>query len=133
MVKIADLKISSRKENIVDVETLVESLRIQFELNDTKYHNMLLASVEAVNNAIEHGNNSDEDKNVYISAIRCETTLKLSIKDEGRGFNPDKLPDPTCGKFLEQPDGRGVFLIRQLADEVAFLDGGTRIEMKFRL
>lgn len=133
MVKIADLKIPSKIENIADVESLLDSLRLQFQLNDIKYHNMLLASVEAVTNAIEHGNNLDAHKNVYISATRCECTLKLSVKDEGRGFNPEKLPDPTCPMKIEEPDGRGVFLIRQLADEVSFFEGGTRIEMKFRI
>ncbi len=133
MTEVVKLKIKSRLENIAKVESMIETLRVQYDITDEKYGNMLLASVEAVTNAIEHGNNLDEKKEVAIEASKCNATFKLSVRDQGEGFNPDRLPDPTKPEFREQPDGRGVFLMRKLADEIFFLDGGRCVEMKFLL
>jgi serine/threonine-protein kinase RsbW len=133
MSEVVRLKIKSRLENIAKVESMIESLRVQYAINDEQYGNMLLASVEAVTNAIEHGNNLDERKEVDIEARKCSSAFKLLIKDEGNGFNPDRLPDPTTPEFREQPDGRGVFLMKKLADEVCFSEGGRCVEMHFRL
>ena len=133
MTEVVRLKINSRLENIAKVESMIETLRVQYAINDEQYGNMLLASVEAVTNAIEHGNNLDEQKIVDIEACKCDASFKLSVRDQGRGFNPDRLPDPTTPEFREQPDGRGVFLMRKLADEVFFRDGGRCVEMRVLL
>lgn len=133
MFEVFSLQIKSRLENIAKVESMIESLRVQYAIKDEQYCNVLLASVEAVTNAIEHGNSLDEKKIVNIEAHKCNSTFKLLIKDEGKGFNPDRLPDPTSPEFKEQPDGRGVFLMRQLADEVRFSDGGRCVEMHFTI
>ncbi|MFN8261587.1 MAG: ATP-binding protein [Chitinophagales bacterium] len=133
MTEVVRLKIHSRLENIAKVESMIETLRVQYCINDEQYGNMLLASVEAVTNAIEHGNNLDEQKIVDIEACKCEASFRLSIRDQGKGFNPDGLPDPTKPEFREQPDGRGVFLMRKLADEVSFREGGRCVEMRFLL
>lgn len=133
MTEVVRLKIHSRLENIAKVESMIETLRVQYCINDKQYGNMLLASVEAVTNAIEHGNNLDEQKIVDIEACKCEASFRLSIRDQGKGFNPDGLPDPTKPEFREQPDGRGVFLMRKLADEVSFREGGRCVEMRFLL
>jgi serine/threonine-protein kinase RsbW len=133
MKEVIRLVIKSRLENIAKVESMIESLKVQYDINDEQYGNMLLASVEAVTNAIEHGNNLDARKEVNIEAYKSKDEFKLSVKDEGKGFNPDKLPDPTSPELREQPDGRGVFLIRKLADKVFFRDGGSCVEMRFML
>lgn len=133
MTEVVRLKINSRLENIAKVESMIETLRVQYSINDEQYGNMLLASVEAVTNAIEHGNNLDEKKVVNIRASKSDASFKLSIRDQGKGFNPDRLPDPTTPEFREQPDGRGVFLMRKLADEIFFREGGRCVEMKFIL
>lgn len=133
MSEVVRLEIKSCLENIAKVESMIETLRVQYSINDEQFGNMLLASVEAVTNAIEHGNNLDEKKLVNIEAIKCNSIFSLLIKDEGKGFNPDGLPDPTTPEFLEQPDGRGVFLMKKLADEVYFSDGGRCVEMRFTL
>ncbi|MEN9447495.1 MAG: hypothetical protein RJA25_785 [Bacteroidota bacterium] len=133
MTEVVQLKISSRLENIAKVESMMEALREQYHIKEEQYNNVLLASVEAVTNAIEHGNNSDERKEVMIEICKCNSMFKLSIRDQGEGFNPDILPDPTTPELLEIPDGRGVFLIRTLADEVRFYDGGRCVEISFQL
>lgn len=133
MKEVFRLKIKSRLENIAKVESMIETIRVQFDINDEQYGNMLLASVEAVTNAIEHGNNLDAHKVVNIEAYKDNSEFTVSVRDEGQGFNPDRLPDPTTPEFLEQPDGRGVFLMKKLADKVFFRDGGSCVEMLFQL
>lgn len=131
--EIVSLRIKSCLENVAEVELLIEKFRQQFNIDEQQFGNMLLASVEAVTNAIEHGNNLDAQKEVSITARKSATAFRLTVKDQGNGFDPNLLPDPTTPEFKEQPDGRGVFLMRQLADEVAFSDGGRTVEMFFIL
>jgi serine/threonine-protein kinase RsbW len=133
MEKIADLEIPSRLENINQVETLVESLRKRYAIGESKFGNIMLAVVEAVTNAIEHGNNLDPNKAVSFRAFKCQGSIKFSVRDQGPGFNPDALPDPTSPENREEPDGRGVFLMRNLADDLKFFDNGSRVDMDFHL
>jgi serine/threonine-protein kinase RsbW len=133
MEEVAQIKIRSSLDNICKVENLIQKICSTLTINEVKYNNMLLANVEAVTNAIEHGNNLDEKKQVTFRAFRCEHSVKFSIQDQGNGFFPDQLPDPTSAKLKEQPDGRGVFLMKQLADEIDFYEGGTRVDMRFFL
>ncbi len=127
------LKIPSNLEEIAKVENMLESLKVQYAISDELYANILLAAVEAVTNAIEHGNNLDIQKFVSIELVKTEATIQLKISDEGGGFNPYTLADPTSEEFLEKPGGRGVFLIQQLADEVLFKKDGSAVEMVFIL
>ena len=127
------LKIQSHLQEIAKVENMLESLKVQYDISDELYANILLAAVEAVTNAIEHGNNLDAQKWVAIEVLKTNTSLQVTISDEGGGFNPGKLPDPTREEFLEKPGGRGVFLIQQLADEVLYKKDGSTVEMVFML
>ena len=133
MEKIADLEIPSRLENINQVETLLESLRKRYAIGSSLFGNMMLAAVEAVTNAIEHGNNLDPNKKVQFRAFKCSSSIKFSVCDQGTGFDPDHLPDPTAPENKEEPDGRGVYLMRHLSDGVEFFDNGTRVDMDFHL
>jgi serine/threonine-protein kinase RsbW len=92
-----------------------------------------VAVTEAVNNAIRHGNKFDKDKNVYLSLYVEPQQLKFEIEDEGTGFNYDNLDDPTAPENLENPGGRGIFLIRHLADEVEFSKEGRCLLLTFQL
>ena len=89
--------------------------------------------VEGVNNAIVHGNKLDESKSVHIQYTINESFIEFSIKDEGQGFDIDAIPDPTKPENLEKTHGRGIFLMNHLADEIAFLEGGNTVVMKFNL
>lgn len=88
---------------------------------------------EALNNALRHGCRLDPDKRIH---LRChcdpQTGLELSVRDEGSGFDPGRLPDPTAPENLERFGGRGIYLIRQLMDEVEFHAGGCEIRMRRR-
>jgi serine/threonine-protein kinase RsbW len=89
---------------------------------------------EALANAIVHGNHCDPEKTVSISvAVNEECDLLMSVKDSGAGFDPSGLPNPIAAENLLAPHGRGLFLIRQLMDEVDFkFDHGTEVRMRRR-
>jgi anti-sigma regulatory factor (Ser/Thr protein kinase) len=87
---------------------------------------------EALANAIIHGNHCDPEKTVHVFvAVNEHGDLLVSVKDTGSGFNPGRLPDPTAPENLLASHGRGIFLIRQVMDEVDFkFDHGTELRMQ---
>jgi serine/threonine-protein kinase RsbW len=95
------------------------------------YPNILISLTEAVNNAVQHGNRNDISKIVCVRSQKLKHTLHCEISDEGRGFDPEKVPDPTSPENIEKPGGRGVFLMRQLSDKVRFKDNGSTVELEF--
>ncbi len=124
---------ASRAENIVMVETLVNEICSAYQISEDHYGNILVALTEAANNAIYHGNKSDETKEVVIEFSATETHLTFHVHDQGSGFNPDNLPDPTNPENLDKPNGRGVFLMRHLADSVEFSNEGRTATLQFAL
>jgi serine/threonine-protein kinase RsbW len=133
MKEIIQLVFDSKLDNIAKVEQAIDDIKENYPIEDTIYGNMMIASIEAVTNAIEHGNSFDDTKNVSFRAFISRQSLKISVEDEGEGFNADTLPDPTTVENKIRPDGRGVFLMRNLADEIKFENNGTRVELLFRL
>jgi serine/threonine-protein kinase RsbW len=93
--------------------------------------NLPLAMDEAVTNAIRHGHNMDASKIIRISGILSQDKLEIRVEDEGEGFDPDSLPDPREGDSLYRSNGRGVFLIRTLSDELLYEKGGRHLTMVF--
>jgi serine/threonine-protein kinase RsbW len=91
----------------------------------------MIAVTESVNNAIKHGNNCDKNKNVTLTAVYEDNKVRFIVEDEGPGFDPEKLPDPTAPENLEKLGGRGIFLMQQLSDEVSFFNEGRTSEMVF--
>jgi anti-sigma regulatory factor (Ser/Thr protein kinase) len=91
-----------------------------------------LAVREAIANAIVHGNHCDPEKAVRISvAVNENCDLFVSVKDSGSGFDPGRLPDPVAPENLLAPHGRGIFIMRQLMDQVDFeFDHGTEVHMR---
>lgn len=85
---------------------------------------MLVAITEAVNNAIIHGNGLDPEKPVTIDVTATAHRATIIIRDAGQGFNPNNVPDPRLPENLMREGGRGVFLIRHLADDVEFVVSG---------
>jgi serine/threonine-protein kinase RsbW len=132
-MKQVKIQIPSLVENIRVVESFIDNSKDTFHIEDDIYGNIMVAVTEAVNNAIRHGNKFDKDKNVYLSLYVQPDQLKFEIEDEGTGFNYDNLEDPTAPENLENPGGRGIFLIRHLADEVEFSKEGRRVELTFML
>jgi len=95
--------------------------------------NVQLAFEEAMTNAIMHGNRSDPQKKVFLQCNVGENEVRISIRDEGNGFNPDTLPDPRHPDNILTPSGRGILLIRHTMSKVEFLPTGNGLIMvKFR-
>lgn len=127
------LNFYSKADNIVIAEKLVDDVCKRFSVDEDFYGNILIAVTEAVNNAINHGNRQNPEKKVHLSFVERADRLSFSVQDEGDGFDPSALPDPTDPENLEKISGRGVFLMKHLADEVEFSENGTRVEMIFKV
>ena len=127
------LTFASKTENLVKVESMVDDICKEFKVNEDFYGNILVAVTEAVNNAIQHGNKYDPAKNIDVNFLPEEKTIKVCVKDQGEGFDFDNLPDPTDPENIEKPHGRGIFLMRHLADEVEFTDNGKTVELSFNI
>ena len=127
------IRISSKAENIILVERMIEDVCDLFNISEDYYGNILVSLTEAVNNAIYHGNKANPNKQIDISFKSHPDRVSFSVKDEGTGFNYDNLPDPTNPENIEKPNGRGVFLMRNLADKVYFEDNGSKVILDFRV
>jgi serine/threonine-protein kinase RsbW len=126
------IRISSRAENIILVERMIEDVCDLFNISEDHYGNILIAVTEAVNNAIYHGNQANPQKNIDISFKTLPNFISFIVKDEGPGFDYSNLPDPTNPENIEKPHGRGVFLMRNLADAVSFEDAGSKVILDFK-
>jgi serine/threonine-protein kinase RsbW len=127
------IKFSSRIENLIQVEKMVEEISEQMELNKDNFGNIMVAVSEAVTNAIQHGNKNNPEKNVLVNFTPTESYISFIIEDEGTGFDYNSLPDPTLPENIEKPSGRGVYLMKHLADLVNFNNNGSSIELRFYL
>lgn len=125
------IQVPSIIENIRMIESFIDNAKERFQLEDDIYGNIMIAVTEAVNNAIKHGNANDKSKNVLLSLSLDDSMIKFVVKDEGKGFDFQNLPDPTSPENLEKPGGRGIFLMRHLSDEVDFRDSGRIVELSF--
>jgi serine/threonine-protein kinase RsbW len=127
------IQIPSMLENIRIVESFIDNAKEKFHIADDLYGNIMVAVTESVNNAIKHGNSNDQKKMVSISLFIGAKDLKFVVEDQGSGFDPSSLADPTLPENVSKPYGRGVFLMRNLCDEIAFTDQGRVVEMKFNM
>ena len=127
------LSIRSCDHSIAELEIYIKAIFRKYELEPDLYPNVLISLTEAVNNAIQHGNNNDVEKTVSIETRITTSKVCCVISDEGPGFDYENLPDPTAPENIENPGGRGVFLMQQLSDRVIFHSNGSRVEMEFLL
>jgi serine/threonine-protein kinase RsbW len=125
------IEVPAMVENIRMVESFIDNARERFPMNDDIYGNIMVSVTEAVNNAIRHGCSMDASKNIVLSLSLQENVLTFRIQDSGTGFNYDAIPDPTAPENIEKPSGRGIFLMKHLADEVNFLNNGSVVELSF--
>ena len=128
-----NLEIASTPHNVSLVGPYLDNVLGGCCVHEDLYGNMLLAVTEAVANAIIHGNGATEEKVVRVSSVREEHRLQIRVEDEGRGFDPNNIPDPTIPENLLKPGGRGVYLMRQLCDCVNFESKGSVVNMTFTI
>jgi len=127
------LKISSNTDSLHLVEKFVDDLSANCNIEHDVYGNLLIAALEATNNAITHGNKFDKDKQVEIVFAIDSHKIILSVGDEGTGFDYKNIPDPTAPENLENMSGRGVFLMTKLSDHIEFENNGSLVRMTFFL
>ncbi|MDX9751923.1 MAG: ATP-binding protein [Flavobacteriales bacterium] len=123
----------AKAENIALAERLIDEACNELQVHESRYGNILVALTEAVNNAIHHGNRLDPTKSVSLGYRLRDGLLEFMVQDQGPGFDFAHLPDPTDPQNIEKPHGRGVFLMRALADNVEFSDNGSTVAMTFAL
>jgi len=128
-----DLNIISEIINIRVVESTIDEISTELNIGSDDYGKILVATLEAVNNAIIHGNKTDNSKSVKIGFEYKTQNLTVTVSDEGTGFVPDNVPDPTSPENIENLHGRGVFLMKNLCDQISFNDLGNEVRMKFKI
>lgn len=125
------LRIPSDTAQIAQVEQYVKRVASSYHIADNRYADVLISLTEAVNNAIIHGNKENVQKEVVILLERRKDGLAFRVCDQGDGFNLKEVPDPTHHDILDCCGGRGVFIIKHLADNVDYHDNGSTVEMFF--
>jgi len=126
------IDIESKIENINQVEKMIDEFSEKHEINSEVYGKILIASVEAVNNSIVHGNKEDVNKKVYVTLKIEDDEIVIGVDDEGDGFDYSRIPDPTKPENVENIHGRGVYLMKHLADSVHFENDGKLVRMHFK-
>ena len=125
------IQIPSIQENIRIVESFIDNAKDKYQFDDDIYGNIMIAITESVNNAIIHGNKGNGQKNVTLCLNMEEERIKFVIEDEGDGFDFKNLPDPTSPDNVAKPNGRGIFLMKNLCDDVHFRENGRVVELIF--
>ena len=123
-----EIEIESDPNNLITIEEFVNYFAKDLGLSDERLSVLLLAVTEAATNAIIHANKCDPSKLVKIHAQINDSKLIIKIKDEGKGFDPSKLPDPTEPENLLKDSGRGVYLMKVYMDDVKYNITPTGLE-----
>lgn len=127
------ISLASESKSLLVLEEWINKLCDLYQISVEQYGNVLIAITEAVNNAIIHGNKNVANKKTDIEYNIENQTITFTVFDEGNGFDFNDLPDPTSPENLEKPQGRGIFLMNHLADEVNFIDIGNVVQLKFTI
>jgi serine/threonine-protein kinase RsbW len=125
------LKLKSTMESVAQVEAAAEKLAAEAGLDEDERFHVAMAAREAAVNAVLHGNEYDPAKQVSASFENTGSALVITVADQGKGLDPDSLPDPLAPENLLRGTGRGIFLIRSFMDEVHFrqLHPGTELTL----
>jgi len=127
------LQLPSKHESITLVENLIEEIADKYKISEDTFANMMTCLCEAVINSIIHGNKLDPDKKVFVNAEVTAKRIIWSVADQGDGFDYNTLADPTAPENLENLTGRGVFILKHLADQCIFNSKGNEVELHFKI
>jgi serine/threonine-protein kinase RsbW len=127
------LQLPSKYESINQLESLIEEIADKYHVEEDVFANMMTCLNEALMNAILHGNKLDENKRVIVNAEADSKRVIWTVTDEGEGFDYTHLADPTAPENLENLTGRGVFIIKHLADQCIFNARGNEVELHFKI
>ncbi len=115
-------KVVTRCQRIIELERRASRVRM----------NLRVALAEALSNAMLYGNGADRSKHVRVELTITAKAIITRVTDEGPGFDYEDIPDPTTPESLLKPDGRGIFLMRKLLDEVSFNERGNSVTLLLR-
>ena len=127
------IQYASELKTLNEVEKLVDEITSEFSISSELYGKVQVSIIEAVNNAILHGNKLNAEKMVTLAYEIEEDLMKFIIADEGPGFDFNNVPDPTTPENIEKPHGRGIFLMRHLCDKIEFRNEGAEVDLQFKL
>ena len=131
-----ELKLPSRIEAVNEAGAAIAAIVGRSGISEEAAFGIDMAVREAVTNAIIHGNKLDEKKFVEINVKSSSESLEISVRDQGPGFDPADVPDPTKEENILKTSGRGIFFMRNFMDEVDWSihpEGGTTVRMIKRL
>jgi len=127
------IRINAQLEDLTKVEAIIDGLHEEGKLPEEAYGNILVVATEATLNAINHGSKSDSSKQIDFLLIIEGRTMTLEVSDSGKGFDFENLPDPTDPANLEKVNGRGIYIMRNLSDDLEFLNAGATVKVTFEL
>jgi serine/threonine-protein kinase RsbW len=126
------IRIESKVGSLRIVENAIDEATTVIGISQDNYGKILVSAMEAVNNAILHGNHSNPEKMVDIEIGYKAKELKITVTDEGSGFRPELVPDPTTPENIEALNGRGIYLMSHLADKIEYNKNGNSVTMIFK-
>ncbi|MFN2531674.1 MAG: ATP-binding protein [Pyrinomonadaceae bacterium] len=135
-VETTELNLPSRIEAVATAAAAVAEFVNRAGVSEEAAFGIDMAIREAVTNAVIHGNRQDENKSVEVTMKSSPDAVEISVHDQGPGFNPIDVPDPTRDENILKTSGRGIFFMRTFMDEVDWLirpEGGTTVRMLKRL
>ena len=127
-----ELSLPSRIDTVATAAAAVAEFVSRSGITEDAAFGIDMAVREAVTNAVVHGNRQDENKTVEVTLKSSPDAVEISVHDQGAGFNPEAVPDPTAEDNILKASGRGIFFMRSFMDEVDWLirpGGGTTVRM----
>lgn len=122
-----ELKLESKVDSVDAAEIIVQGLAREAGYAEDEIDHLGMAVRESMVNAVTHGNGYSADKSVHLSVkMKADGELTVGIRDEGEGFEPQAVPDPTAPENLLKTSGRGLLLMRALVDEFTLRRGEPR-------
>ncbi|MCK4549623.1 MAG: ATP-binding protein [Candidatus Krumholzibacteria bacterium] len=126
-----DFLVPSKLSRILGVNRLISFLSAEFGFPPEESRvNLPMVVDEALSNAIVHGNRSSEDLKVHVRIYISSSRIRIQIEDQGEGFIPEEVSDPTEQENIYKGSGRGIFMLKELMDSVEFKKGGRLIELE---
>lgn len=126
---VLNIALESTRDSVTRIGKMFADAFERLCLPEDTIFDLRLAAQEAVVNAVEHGNHCDETKKVYVHCWLNGDSLIVTVRDEGCGFDPRNVPDPTLPENILKEHGRGIFLMRNLCDEVRYSPLGNEVTL----
>ncbi|MDR2963099.1 MAG: ATP-binding protein [Bacteroidales bacterium] len=123
----------SNYESLSKLTHTIDSLLDTLRVSDGVHVNVIVSLIEAVKNAIEHGNKLDEKRTISIDYKATPEYLEFQVTDSGEGFEQERVPDPTAPENIAKEGGRGVFLMKKLASQCEYNEKGNAVRLRFDL